>query len=293
MSNLANDFYSKLNNTANSLSELDATVKSLTLSGTQAVVSADSSATAVDVVLSAEKYRLANMSQLLIDHTAGSNAVDLLALADASSTANSRAAQIQSNLNIDLVGAAAVLHVVRTGSGTGVIQLEGTEILGIGQTYAKVLIETTSVTASAETVSISRIDGGGYYVESTYTPVMTGSTSGTATATVEVGSYTQVGDRVLFELQLTVDQIATDLAGNLRISLPVAVAADTMFPVYYSGELTTSTAEATSVVLLAESGDAFGTLYEVYRDGTASAPVIDTDVTDNAVEFRVSGQYIV
>jgi hypothetical protein len=94
-------------------------------------------------------------------------------------------------------------------SGTGAFQGNNsptmvTPILGAGL--------ATSINFGATTLQ--------NYVEGTWTPVLQAS-SGTATYSTQFGSYTRIGNRILFECVITVS--ASTLSGNIQIAgLPFA-----------------------------------------------------------------------
>lgn len=298
MSNdIANVSYTKLQNVLTSAREIDSSVTDLGLKGVQPSVSGIDSTSPVEVVLTTAQLQQAAVSQLLLDHDTGASAVNMYSLATASSTANSRAAQLQAALKLHVVGSVASLTILRSGAGTGDVTLEGVTIMAASQDAAQVLIESTNVTAGAEANAISSVaqipDA---YVESTWSPVITGSVSGGADATVDTANYTRIGNRVFFTLQLS--SITDDsLSGNVQVSLPVAVAAGEN-PSFVVGNIEPLTyADVTNgqeVVARAAAGASVATL-EMLVTGAATEPLTDADFfgSTSVTDLQLSGHYAV
>lgn len=295
-SSTANAAYTKLENTIVSAREISSSVTELGLSGVQPAISSIDSTSAVEVVLTTAQLQQAVISQLLLDHDTGSNAVNLYSLATSDSTANSRAAQLQAALKLNVVGAVASLNILRSGSGTGAVTLEGVTIMSASQDSAQVKIEATNVTASSETNAISVIaqipDA---YVESTWTPAITGSTSGGATATVDTANYSQIGNRVFFTLKLS--SIADDsMVGNVQISLPVAVAAgeNPSFTIGNIEPFTYADVSGEQVIARSVAGTSV-ILLQAIVTGAATAAITHADFfgSTSVTDLQISGSYVV
>lgn len=285
----ANLAFTKLENTQSSPLEIDSSVTTLALKGNDAAIVVDSTST-IDVILTSSQLLQAAATQLVIDNETGSATISLQSLPDATSTANSRAAQLQSVLKLGAVGSTAKLTFIRNGAGTSIVNLEGTQILGLGQTYAHVLVEATNVTAGAQTNTISAVGGGDAYIQSTWTPVLTGAggTIGDYAATA-AGNYTQIGNRILFDLTIAVTDIGS-WTGAVRISLPVATGAacNASFTI---GNIEQVTSTGIQVVARATAGTSLILLQAIVSaDATTAVLITNLNATPT---IWISGSYCV
>lgn len=289
----ANLAFTKLENTQSSPLEIDSSVTTLALKGNDAAIVVDSTST-IDVILTSSQLLQAAATQLVIDNETGSATISLQSLPDATSTANSRAAQLQSVLKLGAVGSTAKLTFIRNGAGTSIVNLEGTQILGLGQTYAHVLVEATNVTAGAQTNTISAVGGGDAYIQSTWTPALTGSTSGGATATIDTANYTKIGNVVFFSLKMS-SIVDVDLTGNVQISLPTTVAAgeNPSFTIGNIEPYTYSDTNAEQIIARAVAGTNLILLQSTVT-GSATAALTNADFfgATSVTDLQISGHYV-
>jgi len=295
----ANLAFTKLENTETSPLKIDSSVTTLALKGNDPAINVDST-TAIDVVLTSAQLLQAATTQLIIDNETGAADISLLALASASSTATTRAAQLQSVLKLGSVGSTAKLTFIRNGSGTSVVELEGEQILGLGQTNATVLIEATNVTSTSQTNTISAVGGGDAYVQATWTPSVTGTGgAGPITLTGSVANYTQIGNRVLFDVQVQAigSQFNALGAEGVLISLPpVAIGASTSAS-FAVGDVEAYTAGANDADVVARgvATESNIRMQVTQNNDTAPRVLAGTDFINNGTtcQINVSGQYLV
>lgn len=119
----------------------------------------------------------------------------------------------------------------------------------------------------------------------TWTPVMTDSGGGrTFATTVNTARHTSIGVVTTFTLDMTVNSVTGSATGNLRITLPDAVAYDSAISVW----LTNGTNQAKTALVGKVIG---GTSYceiSVFETGTSSSVAAHLQATSRIV---VSGVY--
>ena len=136
----------------------------------------------------------------------------------------------------------------------------GVQTISVGST-GTVLTGVTSnnpTFSSAPAVTSITLNGGtalGTYLQTSYTPVLGGSGSNpTVTYSLQIGSYTQIGNIVIVDWNITITAISGG-SGNVTITLPIANGSTvechgtlTVDNVTFSGYVSTSVAISASVM---------------------------------------------
>lgn len=170
--------------------------------------------------------------------------------------------------------------------------LAGTEVVPVvqGGSTKKATIDQILAPASGKGINFAAAGGDTLtmYDEGTFTPVVEGSsTAGTATYTSQVGRYTRIGNRVMFNL--TVVYSGHTGTGNIYITgLPFTSAdivnADSPMSVYIDGISLT----VTNAVQALFFRDTKIISLQQYPVGGGAASGVPMDATG---EIRISGQY--
>jgi len=294
----ANAAFSKLQNTLTSPLQIDDSVTTLALKGNDPAIDVTSTSTA-EVVLTAEQILQAATTQLVIDNDSGTLDITLVTLATATSTAFERAAQLQSILKLGSIGSIATLHFLRSaGGGTSAINLEDTEIMALGQNDATVLVEATDVTAATATNTITSSIAPPVYTEGTWVPVLATAGGTAPTLTTALGNYTQIGNRVLFDLLVEWTANTGSPTGAVTITLPVAIGAAGYgsFAIGNIQEVDFTTATAVEQIFAyADPSDTTLSFYIAQQDTDSIALPADRFAAGGTVtgQIQVSGQYLV
>lgn len=133
------------------------------------------------------------------------------------------------------------------------------------------------------------------YEEGLWTPTFSGtSTNGSYTYGIQTGSYTRIGNRVLFSGRLQITNISVAPTGTLQIrGLPITSAnvANTSYGTVNWGFINNFNYTAGAIELLGVIGlnTTFIDLYEVF-DNAAAVLAPPGDLT-NTTQFIFSGQY--
>ncbi len=165
-----------------------------------------------------------------------------------------------------------------TGSGSAVFATTPTlvtPVLGVAT--------ATSLTFGGSALSI--------YVAGTFTPTLISSGGGTPTYTTQLGFYTQIGNRVLFDITLTLATLGTLAAGTLTIgTLPVSADATTSRsqPQVAAGNNMAVTAATALGASIAASSPTVVTVQKFSTGARTGLTVADLTGTSN---FFISGQY--
>ena len=178
------------------------------------------------------------------------------------------AAAASLNLNLPSTDAATA-HTPLSSDGSGNLSFSNTPFLGAAT--------ATSINFGDSTLST--------YKQGTWTPVLTSSGGGTATYNVQSGTYTKIGNRVLFELFLNLTGLPA--AGTLTITgLPYT---STAYAAVSMNGILGSTA-TTMISGQIAGGAAFINLLK-YAAGV-QANMATSDITSSS-QFIMSGQYYV
>ena len=141
--------YSDIKNTTFSVSNLIDPVTSIILSGRDISISAvDTSLGSINLILTQTQWNQAVLSTLVIENIAGANSINLLAID--SLDPNIRAAAIQVELGLNTAGATVVVNLVRYGSGTASITVDGTEVVQPNSSYGSAVIQAVNVSPGTE-----------------------------------------------------------------------------------------------------------------------------------------------
>lgn len=109
----------------------------------------------------------------------------------------------------------------------------------------------------------------------TFTPVLLGTgTAGTFTYSAQLGTYTQIGDRVCIDIRIGISAVAVAATGNLRISgLPFVASAN--LPGANSGMGYRNAALSAAAVVVVVAGQSYLELYDS-SGANISATLIST-----------------
>lgn len=125
------------------------------------------------------------------------------------------------------------------------------------------------------------------YLEGTFTPVVASSGGGTNTYTLQQGSYTRIGNRVLFNLFVILSNNGM-AAGSVTISgLPIAAAASCACAVFAQ-----SLAAGVTTQVMASTSNA-STSIGMSQYAAGAAGDINANTLTNTSQFEISGNYIV
>jgi len=122
------------------------------------------------------------------------------------------------------------------------------------------------------------------YEEGTYTPTLTGSTTGSINA--NIGKYTKVGNLVHVNIGFYNPGVNTN-SGQWQISLPFTVANPSVtggFTMVEAGtvlELRGVAASGDYLIFSATGNNSYGIIREIYNSATTEATVLDTSVPTN------------
>ncbi len=124
------------------------------------------------------------------------------------------------------------------------------------------------------------------YEEGTWTPAITGSTSGSASYTPSQANYTKIGNQVYIQCYLTTVRLDThNIVGEVQISgLPFSSAKFGRVQVGHTN-LTTAN-ENTNQIAGYTSGSAIS-----LREGSTTSAVTDSDLNTSSTSLMVSGVY--
>ncbi len=141
----------------------------------------------------------------------------------------------------------------------------------------------TSVTLGAGTVLAN-------YVEGTFTPTLISTGGGSPTYGVQVGFYTRIGNRVLFNLKLTISALNTLAAGTLNIGgMPVTSNATANNAPVLAVQANNLGATAVTTITCSVVTNSTTLALGKYAAGSNSA-LTQGDITGTAI-FNVAGHY--
>lgn len=153
-------------------------------------------------------------------------------------------------------------------------------------TTSPVFVTPTLGAASATSVSF----GGtalANYVESTFVPVIVSSGGGTCTYSAQSGLYTRIGNRVFFNINVTVATSSLSTGTVSITALPVALSTTaSSFTVYCSNLAVT---DITQIMAFASPGASTTIQVRSYAAGTVTT-IPDTSISAGT-QFIISGQY--
>lgn len=147
--------FSSVKDTILNVSALNAPVTDLALQGKDAALAVSTSSGNVTQEVPSALWQQAVFSQLLINNTAGANAINLVA--DDDSDTGVRGFALQDALGIQTVGSAVLLKVFRTGSGTAAVQVNGVQVITSTGTASFVAVEATQRSTSTGACDVQSI----------------------------------------------------------------------------------------------------------------------------------------
>lgn len=153
---LANQGYTNINNTLLGESQVNAPLTALALQGNQPIADISTSGGSVSYQLSPALWQQGIQSQLLIHNSAGANSINLIA-ASSSSSSGVQGFALQQSLGLPQVGNVALLKVIRTGSGTASVQVNGTTVITSTGTVSLVTVQATQVNGSTGACQVNTL----------------------------------------------------------------------------------------------------------------------------------------
>lgn len=171
--------------------------------------------------------------------------------------------------------------------GTGVLTALGVNVNGSGA--ISLTTSPTFVTPILGAAAATSINFGGTslanYVEGTWTPAFVGSGGGSATYSLQQGSYTRIGNRVLFDMTIIIS--GSTLSGNITISgLPLSVGnGNGAASGYYASMGATATPNIITEIV---AGSSSLSLFVFVAGGVTA--LTSTNLGTSAV-MAISGQY--
>jgi len=190
------------------------------------------------------------------------------------------------------VGSDAAISMALNTKSTGVFRLltEATtnQILLFSQAgYANTA--TLNFPASSNTYTFPATTGTvGIYNTGTWTPTLVSSGGGAPTYTLQQAAYTQIGNRIMFNINLVLSGLGTLAAGTLTIAgLPTAAAATVSLATAFQ-----SLAVGATTATAATTANA-STVITLYKFAAGSlTQLADTDLQATS-QFIISGTYII
>ncbi len=223
-----------------------------------------------------------NVTGVLPVANGGTNA----SVAGATAAANIGALAVANNLS-DVVAATA-----RTNLGLGSMATQAATAVAItgGAVDGTVIGGVTEAAASFTGVTLNSGTQLTAYVEGTFTPTLVSTGGGAPTYGVQIGEYTNIGNRVLFNMRLTISALNTLAAGTLTIAgLPIAsnATANNFHAVMIAANnlAVTAVTEVTGQIV---AGSTSITMSR-YAAGTATG-LTQGDITGTAI-FSIAGHY--
>lgn len=173
-----------------------------------------------------------------------------------------------------------------TGLGTGVSTALGTNVNGSGA--ISLTTSPTFVTPVLGAATATSINFGGTslanYVQASWTPTLVSTGGGTATYSLQQGTYTRVGNRVMFNAILILSALPS--SGTLTIEpLPIAAASNSAAAIFATDLQATAT---TQIMLTINASSTAMNLYN-YVAGTANQLTVANCTSTS--QFWISGQY--
>lgn len=179
-----------------------------------------------------------------------------------------------------------------TGLGTGVSTALGTNVNGSGA--MALTTSPTFVTPVLGASAATSISFGGTalanYVEATFTPSLVSAGGGGVTYTAQAGTYTRIGNKVLFNLSIILSG-TTLAAGSVTITgLPIALGSgvQSSYAVYANNLGVTAITQ-----IMAQTGPGLPTSINLYYYAAGSVTALDGTQITATSQFFISGQYTV
>lgn len=163
-------------------------------------------------------------------------------------------------------------------------------IAGNSSRYSGTNTWTGSASSNVSSTATNRLD---HYLEGTFTPTLfIGGASTGVTYSSQVGTYTRIGNRVLFSVNVLLTSKGS-LIGEVQVgTLPFLSKSGQNYPVSIRlNNVANNTGETAIYSLVFGSGVTIA-FYKVNTSGAIEAqlPLIEADITDTSL-FTISGQY--
>ncbi len=175
---------------------------------------------------------------------------------------------------------------------SGTVSLLGNSTTGSG---AVVLANTpTLITPVLGAATATSINFGGStlanYVEGTFTPALASSGGGGATYAAQAGTYTRIGNKVLFNLSIVLSG-TTLAAGSVTITglpIPLASGIQSSYAVYANNLGITAITQ-----IMAQTGPGVPSSINLYYYSAGTVTALDGTQITATSQFFISGQYTV
>lgn len=153
---------------------------------------------------------------------------------------------------------------------------------------------TVALSGASQAVTFTSVSFGGTalanYVEATFTPSLVSAGGGGVTYTAQAGTYTRIGNKVLFNLSIILSG-TTLAAGSVTITgLPIALGSgvQSSYAVYANNLGVTAITQ-----IMAQTGPGLPTSINLYYYAAGSVTALDGTQITATSQFFISGQYTV